>query len=165
MGNNIKQKNLAFSFEKKTGIPYGDLKYVSLDDNRSVDNSLNVNNTTEQLVDNDIFIENQINFNKNRRVGPKSGDEESIYNGPDGYKYWDKEGGSFDIYHKKDHDVQSTFRRLSEFTSVNLLVKINDSSVLVCENGKTSVGNLDFRDMSFQRVTYAQHDVTVRCKS
>ncbi len=93
MGNNLKQKNNIQEMQKFSSLPYDNADKISFNENNCYINSVTLNNVFNQLVENDLYVNNHLNIKSGTQIGPKSGDEESIRNGVDGYKYWDDNDG------------------------------------------------------------------------
>lgn len=70
--NNIPQKNVIFGFRESNQLPYGKVD-VRLQNSEAI-NSINVNNSLQQLRDNDLYIENQLNYLSEYQIGPKTFD-------------------------------------------------------------------------------------------
>jgi hypothetical protein len=67
--NNIEQKNIILGFKEYNKIPYDerDMQYF---DNMSLNDPI-INNSLQQLRDNDLFIENEILRKSVYNTGPK----------------------------------------------------------------------------------------------
>ena len=106
--NNINQKNTVLSFNEKNSLPYGeyDVKYQ----NGTAIDSINLNNTFNQLVENDLYIEKQLTFLSDYQVGPKVFDGSISTTQVDGYKYWAglDEDANLSILHKANEELSNT---------------------------------------------------------
>ena len=111
--NNIRQKNVILGMRHSNEIPYGNSEYVNQYLECQHITYADVNNAMRQLLDNDLFIESELNQTSSYMVGPKSRD--GIPDGPNGYKaYGDIDRSeTFDILHKVNKALSATIRRVS----------------------------------------------------
>ena len=70
MASNIKEKKLIYSFDDYTSMPYPSAKNIDYSSSNSFVNSTTLNNTYQQLVDNDLYVAQQLNAKKNYAIGP-----------------------------------------------------------------------------------------------
>lgn len=108
--NNIDYKNVVLSLAKNSSLPYKETGHVKYTSNMSL-NSSTMNNTFSQFVDNDKFIESYLNGTQSYQYGPKSDDQQKIYYGDDGYKYFKDQGGQLAIYRKIEKDLNDDIGR------------------------------------------------------
>lgn len=87
MSNNNSQKNVIYGQTTLNTLPYPDQLAVRYANDTTI-TAARLNNTFNQLVDNDKVIEYQLAHMSSYNAGPKTYDERAIYAGEDGYKAW-----------------------------------------------------------------------------
>jgi len=125
--NNKSQKNIIYKYNNIETLPY---QGSNLDKEEIVKNSTNINNAFQQLLDNDLFIENELNRIGNTVIGPKADDTLStLKNAPNGYKCWGgiNDQADLSILHKIESDIQDSI--------VNIY---NDPVKFICDYGNTT---------------------------
>lgn len=108
--NNISYKNVILGLNKNSTLPYKESGHVKYTSNTSLTDGT-LNNTFNQFIDNDKFIERKLNSVTSYQYGPKSDDQEKIYYAADGYKYYKDENGQLAIYRKVENDLNSDIRK------------------------------------------------------
>lgn len=107
--NNIKQKNIILGFKENNKIPYSenDIQYY---DSMALNEPI-INNTLQQLRDNDLFIENEILHKTTYNIGPNTYlDNELSTDYTNGKKYWNISVDIDDvqIFRKKNKTITDT---------------------------------------------------------
>jgi len=87
MSNNSSQKNVIYGQTTLNSLPYSDPLAVRYANDTTI-TAARLNNTFNQLVDNDKVIEYQLAHMSSYSVGPKAYDERAVYAGDNGYKTW-----------------------------------------------------------------------------
>jgi hypothetical protein len=106
--NNIRQKNVILGMRHQTGIPYGSSEYVNQYSDCQNMTHVDVNNAMRQLLDNDLFIERELNQASSHTVGPKS--QSGMESGSDGYKAFGdvQNSETLDILRRVDRPLSGT---------------------------------------------------------
>lgn len=118
--NNFQQKNIIANIKNNKDLPYQNGSDVFLKTNQNI-NAITLNNTFQQLVDNDLFNERHLIVYNNSSYGAKISSDIDEYSALNGTKIFDKNisnlNSSLEIYKKVEQPLSST------------LVKFNDSIV------------------------------------
>lgn len=121
--NNLTYKNIISEDNKDNQLPYGerDLKYS----NSMGINSLNLNNSFQQLRDNDLFVQDNLNQLSGGQIGPKNYDSQ-VDDFFDGYKYWYGTDASepLSILHKINEKPENTIE-INIAGDVHYLIKFS----------------------------------------
>ena len=111
--DNTKFKNIQYGNSKVIGLPYPEDRNVSYTEG-TVINAIRLNNTFNQLVDNDKAVVNQLLGLSGTIAGPKKYDQNDptdivmMHDVEDGYKVWKLNDGNLEILHKHDCDMQQS---------------------------------------------------------
>ena len=119
--NNIPQKNIIFENSRNNGLPYynaGNIQYVG---GQNI-NFATLNNTFQQLIDNDLYAENRIRNYAEQIVGPKSSDPSAVYAGSEGYKAFSDDGVRMHIYRKHENPLSSSAQCVLSGVHANFVV-------------------------------------------
>lgn len=110
--NNIRQKNVILGMRHQNDIPYGTSEYVNQYSECQNMTHVDVNNAMRQLLDNDLFIERELNQTSSYAVGPKS--QDGMASGADGYKaYGDIENSeTLDVLRRVDVPLSGTIQKV-----------------------------------------------------
>ena len=136
--NNIEQKNVIYSLNRKKQMPYrksGHVVYNSGDAHYSTNNVnfSNLNNSFQQLLDNDLYIENYLN-GKSSSVGPKSRD--NMDTDVNGTKYWgDAQNDDIEILRKEQLGIADTVEVDLKGENVNFEVEYNGRRFVGSDEG------------------------------
>lgn len=107
--NNQKQKSLICKNDPHMGMPCSGVENVKYYSSDSSIPALRLNNTFQQLLDNDIYLENSLNNLSSYIPGPKAYDEAAIEAGAEGYKVWGPEADTqLSILRKVDVPLEDT---------------------------------------------------------
>ena len=131
--NSIKKKNIILSFKESNNLPY-DTNDVSYYDNISLNEPI-INNTLQQLVDNDLYIENELLHKKKYQVGPKQLNDNISSDYTDGVKYWNtiNDGDGIEILHKINKPISSTVYKINTVGNDNIKNIIDFGQFLFAE--------------------------------
>ena len=103
--NNKKQKNVVKNFSKNTEIPYSRNTNVIYQDGITM-MSETLNNTFQQLLDNDKYTDANLTHMKTTYVGPKPESVDPTTQ-PNGFKFWSgiNAGDNLNILQKIDEPI------------------------------------------------------------
>lgn len=144
MASNIKEKNTIYAFEQRSSMPYPDDKNINYSSLNSYINSTSLNNTYQQLVDNDQYIANRLLSMKGNAAGPIVVDQDNstdqIYDMDNGSKFF----MSYDnatVYKKTDVPLQESIYDAERYAKMNVLnvFFVKPDYVLVCTSTETYV--------------------------
>lgn len=136
--NNIRQKNVMQELQTNVDMPYIRHQFVDLQSNNPSINSIDVNNSLQQLLDNDLYLESKLTNTSSYIIGPKVYDENTIEYMQNGYKaYGDIHNSEeLDILHKVDKELSSTVTKSKAFTgNVDLVFQYGNLTFASDENG------------------------------
>lgn len=110
--NNIRQKNVILGMHHQTGIPYGSSEYVNQYSDCQNMTHVDINNAMRQLLDNDLFIERELNQTSSYTVGPKP--QGGMESGTDGYKAFGdvQNSETLDILRRVDCPLSGTIQKV-----------------------------------------------------
>lgn len=136
--NNIVAKNIINGVVSKNDLPYGRLDNVGIRYNQIVSES--VNDGFNKLVENDLFIERQLNDVNNYEKGPKMYDEQAMKFGPHGMKMWNEgllssPDTQISILHKYIFPVSATLSASNLHSQVNFIQRIGGTTVVGTDDG------------------------------
>lgn len=146
MASNIKEKNLVYSFDEYYGLPYDDVKSVDYTNENAYVNSIALNNTYQQLIDNDKVVAQVLDSKKSQKIGPTvlndvDGTKQQIDDLADGQKFFYPNDSH--IYRKVNHDRQSCLFKASSTTASNFsggaksIFKLTSNQLFVSVTGNT----------------------------
>lgn len=104
--NNVNQKNEIFKNRRYTGLPYKYADNINYGYSQNINSSI-FNNTLQQLLDNDLYVENTIRDYATTQVGPKSPDYQTVYGAYDGYKVLSDDGTNLFVLRKEEEPFGS----------------------------------------------------------
>jgi hypothetical protein len=113
--NNIEQKNIILSFKENNKIPYSE-NDVGYYDKMALNEPI-INNTLQQLRDNDLFIENEIVNKTKYNIGPKTYSENGLVSDyTNGMKYWNilSQSNDVSILRKKNQTITDTISKIAD---------------------------------------------------
>jgi hypothetical protein len=134
--NNINKKNKIFSLSVASDVPNKNTSEVTVKNNQIIYTS--INNNLQKLVDNDIFIEKELNKEKIYQTGPKFYSENEISTYVNGYKMWNKNIKSpepLSILHKINYELDDTIIDSEIKNNVNFIVDIGDECLVGTNSG------------------------------
>lgn len=109
--NNINQKNALMREHESIGLPYAYAGHVGYESATNISQT-SLNNTFQQLVDNDLYIENKLANDYAYQIGPKPYNESKIAEADDGYKTWGPAGSyELSIVQKNELSLQESLTR------------------------------------------------------
>lgn len=136
--NNIQQKNALYSLTPDVGLPYEKKQHINNGEQCDSLNATDINNSMQQLLDNDLYVEAQLNAMSSYVEGPKRGDEDTIKTAPDGYKFYGsiETADCLDILRKVETPLSATFTKSKAFG--------DDEVKFICQFGRaTFIGRAD----------------------
>lgn len=136
--NNIVAKNIINGVVSKNDLPYGRPDDVGIRYNQIVSES--INDGFNKLVENDLFIERQLNDVNNYEKGPKTYDEQTMKFGPHGTKLWNEgllsgPDTQISILHKYIFPVSATLSVSNLQSQVNFIQRIGGTTVVGTDDG------------------------------
>lgn len=137
MSNNKQAKNIIYSLDKKQLIPYQSIKNIQYTGTDGNITAARINNSFQQLLDNDLVLQNQFKNMESFSPGPKNYDAESINNAGNGYKAWKNNIESdIQILRKAYKDLSSTVEKNGVLTDNTFFTVEFDGNIFVgCESG------------------------------
>ena len=109
--NNFQQKKIIANIKNNKDIPYQNTSDVSLKTNQNI-HAVTLNNTFQQMVDNDLFNERHLIAYNNNSYGAKISADIDEYSAEDGTKVFDQGisnlNSSLQIYKKVEKPLSST---------------------------------------------------------
>ena len=116
--NNVGQKNEIFKTKRYSEIPYRYADTVNFGYSQNINSGV-INNTFQQLLDNDLYVENAIRDYATSQVGPKGDDPEEIRNAYDGYKVLSDDTTQVFVLRKEDEPFGSRMETVLQGHNVN----------------------------------------------
>lgn len=138
--NNITQKNIIQKIQSNADMPYLCADFASLHEMCKNTNAVEMNNMAQQLLDNDLYLEAQLNAASSYVVGPKIYDETAVASMPDGYKVYGsiRQADCLDILKKVEDPLSSTLKRVTSVAATKFLCQYG-SYVFTSINGALAV--------------------------
>ena len=137
--NNINQKNVIYSLQQNSELPYSDIGYANHYSGREL-NAPVVNTSMQQLLDNDLYIENMLNATSAYMVGPKAYNESTISAMPNGYKAYGSidTADCLDILRKSEKPLSSSIVSIPTFSNkdVKFICQFGNLILVGAENQK-----------------------------
>lgn len=148
MASNIPEKNLIYSFDDYASLPYKDEHNINYSNENSFINSTSLNNTYQQLVDNDLHIAQELNNRRGWKVGPLSPDGTSTlattYSMQNGQKIFES-SSSAKVLKKVEKTVQESLKKStsSQFVDgVTHVFEVDSDIVLICTQSSTYAASI-----------------------
>ena len=114
--NNFQQKKIIANIKNNKDIPYQNVSDVSLKTNQNI-HAVTLNNTFQQMVDNDLFNERHLIAYNNNSYGAKISADIDEYSAEDGTKIFDQGisnlNSSLQIYKKVEKPLSASLVPLS----------------------------------------------------
>lgn len=143
MANNLPEKKLIDSFRSFSKMPYQKVEHINFSEANNFINVDSLNNAYTQLIDNDLFVAQELKNKIGYRVGPLSStyaDSQEVQEGPNGTKFFNAEvQDGTAIFRKVDFPMQQSIKRISnaDLNDVQFMQKVNDQCILACTLSKT----------------------------
>lgn len=140
--NNINKKNKIFSLSVSSEVPNKNTSEVTVKNNQIIYTS--INNNLQKLVDNDIFIEKELNKERFYQIGPKTYLENELSSQVNGYKMWNKNIKSpepLSILHKINYELDDTIIDTEIKSNVNFIVDIGNERLIGTNSGLYTLDN------------------------
>lgn len=136
--NNIVAKNIINGVVSRNDLPYSRPGEVGVRYNQTVSES--INDSFNKLVENDLFIERQLNDVNNYEKGPKTYSEQLMRFGADGTKTWnddllDSPDTQISILHKYVLPVSSTLSASNVESRVNFIRRAGNVTFVGTDDG------------------------------
>ena len=131
--NNRPLKTAIYQEARRNDLPYAEDQSIRYSGHSASLPSTRLNNSFAQLLDNDIYLEQQLNHVSSYNVGPKdTNDTEQIYLSDEGLKVWDVdeigETGILKIQKKKDKSLQQSLAKVSGIKSAAYFIIYADGA-------------------------------------
>ena len=145
--NNFQQKKIIANIKNNNDIPYKNTSDVSLKTNQNI-HAITLNNTFQQMVDNDLFNERHLIAYNNNSYGAKISADIDEYSAEDGTKIFDQGisnlNSSLQIYKKVEKPLSASLVPLSGL-SVNFFVETEfiDGNLIGTTSGLYSLKSVD----------------------
>lgn len=145
--NNFQQKKIIANIKNNKDIPYQNTSDVSLKTNQNI-HAVTLNNTFQQMVDNDLFNERHLIAYNNNSYGAKISADIDEYSAEDGTKIFDQGisnlNSSLQIYKKVEKQLSASLVPLSGL-SVNFFVETEfiDGNLIGTTSGLYSLKSVD----------------------
>ncbi len=145
--NNFQQKKIIANIKNNKDIPYQNVSDVSLKTNQNI-HAVTLNNTFQQMVDNDLFNERHLIAYNNNSYGAKISADIDEYSAENGTKIFDQGisnlNSSLQIYKKVEKPLSASLVPLSGL-SVNFFVETEfiDGNLIGTTSGLYSLKSVD----------------------
>ena len=129
--NNIAKKNKIFQMTTETNAPNRNVSDVTVKNNQIIFAA--INNNLQKFVDNDMYIEKELQKEYRYQIGPKAYLGDELSSKPNGYKTWNENLKSMEplsILQKIDYPLDETTKDTSISSYVTFIFDTGDYKLI-----------------------------------